>query len=362
MTKLTHIATTQFHSALHIPIFDAAHPCHGLHGHTFSARLFADLPRGWNSFKGGESEVLSRELQHAVAPLNYSSLNDLIEIPTDENIIRHIRENVNIPQIQQIGVQSTDHHGVDLDGANNLHIWRKYRFESAHFLPNVEEGHQCGRMHGHGFEVVIHCDQALAADQNMGLNYEIIDRAWQPLFEELHYKCLNDLAGLENPTSEMLSAWIWQRLSDELPLSWITVYETATAGCHFDGRNYRIWKEHYFESALRLETAPENHAARSMHGHSYICRLHLSAPLDAVMGWTVDYGDVKSIFKPSYKQLDHNRLDTIDNCDGSLEDTLYWIKDALAETLPQLDRVDLFQTPGNGASLSWGELGPALPS
>ncbi len=362
-SQLIYISTAKFHSALQIPIFKESDPANALHGHTFSARVFANLPQAWKSFKGGESDMLTTEINRAISPLNYNHLNKIIDIPTDENIVRFIRNQLQIPNITQVGVQSTDDNGVDLDIENKLHIWRKYRFESAHYLPNVEKGHQCGRMHGHGFEVVIHCNQTLADNQNMGINYAVIDRAWQDIFNQLNYKCLNDIKGLENPTSEMLSAWIWHKLKNTLPLSWITVYETATAGCHFDGTNYRIWKEQRFESALILSDAPKNHKARNMHGHSYICRLHLSAPLDKIMGWTVDYGDVKSIFKPSYILLDHHRLDTLtSNSNGSLESTLKWIKKQLLSDLPQLDRIDLFNTPGNGASLSWGNLGPALPS
>ena len=129
-----------------------------------------------------------------------------------------------------------------------------------------------------------------------------------PLQADLHHACLNDIPGLANPTSELLAAWLWQRLKAALPaLSWITVYETATAGCHYDGRHYRIWKEQRFESALRLARAPEGDPRRRLHGHSYLLRLHLSAPLDQVLGWTVDYGDVKALFKPVYERLDHHR-------------------------------------------------------
>ena len=84
--------------------------------------------------------------------------------------------------------------------------------------------------------------------------------------------CLNDIPGLENPTSEMLAAWLWDRIKSILPeLSWITVYETVTAGCHYDGDNYRIWKEFRFESALRL-TKAEGDCRRKLHGHSYLSR------------------------------------------------------------------------------------------
>jgi 6-pyruvoyltetrahydropterin/6-carboxytetrahydropterin synthase len=146
-------------------------------------------------------------------------------------------------------------------------------------------------------------------------------------------------------------------------LSWVTVYETATAGCHYDGTHYRIWKEQRFESALQLHRAPEGDPRRRLHGHSYLLRLHLTAPLDDVLGWTVDYGDVKALFKPVYAQLDHHRLDTLPLVnDADPASLVLWMREQAAATLPALDRIDLFETPGCGASLSWGALGPALPA
>jgi 6-pyruvoyltetrahydropterin/6-carboxytetrahydropterin synthase len=169
---------------------------------------------------------------------------------------------------------------------------------------------------------------------------------------------------LENPTSEMLAAWIWRKLKPELSeLSWVTVYETATAGCHFDGTHYRIFKDQRFESALRLSQAPEGDKRGRLHGHSYLLRLHLTAPLDPVLGWTVDYGDVKELFKPLYKQLDHHRLDGLAGlADDDVGSVLHWIRERIQDQLPQLDRIDLYETPGCGAILSWGDPGPALPS
>ena len=170
-------------------------------------------------------------------------------------------------------------------------------------------------MHGHGFEVILHADQDLAGPDmglDLGLDLDHWARSGPRSMRNSHHACLNDIPGLENPTSEILSHWIWDRLKPELPaLSWVTVYETATAGCHFDGRHYRIWKERRFESALRLAQAPEGDPRRRLHGHSYLVRLHLTAPLDQVLGWTVDYGDVKALFQPVYARLDHYRLDEL---------------------------------------------------
>ena len=179
----------------------------------------------------------------------------------------------------------------------------------------------------------------------------------------MHHACLNDIPGLEIPTSEMLASWVWNQLKPELPqLSWVSTYETATSGCHYDGLEHRIWKEQRFEAATQLKAAPADDPRGRLHGHSYISRLHLTAPLDEVMGWTVDYGDVKEVFKPIYKQLDHHNLSTISGPEsGSLASIAWWVKDRLSNTLPQLDRLDLYQTPGCGCALSWGKHSPALP-
>jgi 6-pyruvoyltetrahydropterin/6-carboxytetrahydropterin synthase len=217
-------------------------------------------------------------------------------------------------------------------------------------------------MHGHGFEVILHADQS-PHGADAGIDFEGIAAHWAPLQRELHLACLNDIEGLENPTSEMLCHWLWARLKPGMPaLSWITVYETATAGCHYDGSHYRIWKEMRFESALRLRKAPQGDGRRRLHGHSYLLRLHLTAPLDRVLGWTVDYGDVKSLFAPIYARLDHHRLDDLHTLEDPDPGRLaLWIRERAAGALPALDRIDVQQTPGCGAVLCWGALGPALP-
>lgn len=362
-TRLYHVAAVPFEAARRVQILAPGHRCRGLHGHSFQARVRAELPVGWAEFPGGETQALRAALADAVAPLDYADLNAQLTVPTDENLARLVRARLDVPGIESVGIQSTSDQGADLDGTDHAHLWRRFRFESAHRLPRVPEGHPCGRMHGHGFEVILHADQELAG-RDMGIDLDQLGQVWAPLHALLDHACLNDIPGLNNPTSEVLSHWIWDRLKPELPaLSWVTVYETATAGCHFDGIHYRIWKERRFESALRLVQAPEGDPRRRLHGHSYLVRLHLTAPLDEVLGWTVDYGDVKALFQPVYKRLDHYRLDELaglpDPNPGSL--TL-WMRENLAVALPALDRIDLHQTPGCGAVLCWGELGPALPT
>ena len=313
-----------------------------LHGHSFLARLRAELPADGSPFPGAEVEVLTEQLRAAVAPLDYVLLNTLMPIPTDEHLARWIQARLAVPGIIQVSVQSAGDRGVTVSQKGQTHSWQRFRFEAAHQLPNVPRGHQCGRMHGHGFEVILH---------EAGTESGSLPAAWWPLYEQLHWACLNDVPGLENPTSEHLAAWLWARLQPVRPqLSRVTVYETATAGCHYDGHHYRLWKERTFESALSLVGDPR----RRLHGHSYTVRLHLTAPLDEVMGWTVDYGEVKARFDPLYRQLDHHRLDRLAGlADPSLAGLLDWMRVRMMTVLPSLNRIDLEQTPGCGAMLLW---------
>ena len=81
------------------------------------------------------------------------------------------------------------------------------------------------------------------------------------------------------------------------------------------------------------------------------------------MGWTMDYGDVKQLFQPAYDKLDHHRLDTLEGlADADAISILHWLHQELLPTLPQMDRIDLFEAPGTGAFIHWHEDGPALPA
>lgn len=359
---LLYVAAAPFEAACRVPVLPENHRSRKLHGHSYLARVRAAVPEGFAEFPGGESLALKAALARCIAPLDYSDLNEHLAVPTDENLARWVRSGFDMPGVVSVGVQSTSDQGADLDPQDHVHLWRRFRFEAAHQLPHVPPRHQCGRMHGHGFEVILHVDQDLG-QRDMGVDFDRLDALWQPLQAQLDHACLNDIQGLENPTSEMLAAWIWHRLAPKVPeLSWVTVYETHTAGCHFDGRHYRIWKENRFESALRLERAPEGDPRRRLHGHSYVVRLHLTAPLDEVMGWTVDYGDVKECFTPLYRDLDHHALNPLPGlADADAASLAVWIRAGLSGRLPQLDRIDLYETPGCGVLLSWGEPGPALP-
>ena len=360
--QLLFTAALPFESARRVALLPEGHRSRRLHGHSFVAKVRMMPAEGWASFPGAEVGQLREQLARCIEPLDYQLLNERLEHPTDENLAHWVRKRLEVPGIEQVGIQSTQHEGVDLDRSENAHIWRRYVFESAHRLPNVPVGHKCGRMHGHGFEVILHANVNLGA-RDLGVDYDHLDTCWEPINAEVHQACLNDIAGLQNPTSELIASWIWGRLKPTLPeLSWVTVYETASCGAHFDGSRYRIWKELTLDSAVQLTRAPAGDLRRRIHGHTYTLRLHLNAPLDLVKGWTVDFGDVKEIFNPIFKRIDHQPLYELPSVgDTDTASLARWIMNETAPLLPQLDRIDLYETRGCGAILSWGHDGPALP-
>jgi 6-pyruvoyltetrahydropterin/6-carboxytetrahydropterin synthase len=356
------VATAGFESARRVEILPQGHRCRSLHGHSFQATVFAELPRGWNSFPGGEVDALRQCLQECIDPLDYANLNDHLQTPTDENLARWIRKHLGVPSIDRVAIQSTAMQGVDLDRDGMAHVWRRFRFQSAHRLPNVPMGHKCGRMHGHGFEAIIHANQDLGA-RPLSIDYDHLDALWAPLHAQLNYRCLNDIEGLENPTSELIAAWIWRQLKPALPeLSWVTVFETGSCGANFDGAHYRIWKEFTLDSAVLLREAPCDDPRSRMHGHTYTLRLHMNAPLDTVMGWTIDFGDVKQVFDPVFKSIDHHPLLEIGGIqDGDTASIAAWVMAQAQPQLRGLARVDLYETPGCGSMLAGSLDGPAMP-
>lgn len=343
--QLAHWAAAGFEAARRLPGPGVEARSARIHGHSFRVELRALLEPGWGGQAGAESHALQQRLQEVVMALDYQDLNTLMDDPADAGLLRWMAQRLALPALQRLHLWAGPARGATLDGRGQLQGWLRDRFESAHRLPHVPAGHKCGRMHGHGFEVMLWAGEGQAP---------ALEQAWGPLRQRLHLACLNDLAGLENPTSEMLSGWIWGRLITSVPsLSAVTVFETAGCGAVFDGRRHHIWKDRSFDSATRLREAPAGDPRARLHGHTYVLRLGLSGPLDALMGWAVDFGDVKSLFEPVFRQLDHYPLhETLPAGDNAA--IAHWIHDAAAPLLPALDRVSLFDTPATGVVLDWG--------
>jgi 6-pyruvoyltetrahydropterin/6-carboxytetrahydropterin synthase len=115
-------------------------------------------------------------------------------------------------------------------------VFREFGFEAAHRLPSVPPEHKCARLHGHSFRVEVHVRGAVGAESGWVMDFADVKRAFAPIHEQLDHRYLNEVAGLENPTSENLARWIWERVESALPgLCRIVVRETCTSGCIYEG-------------------------------------------------------------------------------------------------------------------------------
>ena len=118
-----------------------------------------------------------------------------------------------------------------------MEIFREFTFEAAHRLPRTPEGHKCGRLHGHSYRVFVHVDGSVNDEAGWVMDFGDLKAAFEPLRLRLDHYYLNEIEGLENPTSEVLAVWIWDRLSPRVTgLSAVTVRETCTSGCTYRGR------------------------------------------------------------------------------------------------------------------------------
>lgn len=118
-----------------------------------------------------------------------------------------------------------------------VQLEKTFRFEAAHFLPKVPEGHKCRKIHGHSFVVDVTIEGEVDPEMGWLMDFAEILDVWKPIYEQLDHQLLNDIEGLENPTSELLAHWLWQRMKPELPgLIEIVVNETCLSRCRYKGQ------------------------------------------------------------------------------------------------------------------------------
>jgi 6-pyruvoyltetrahydropterin/6-carboxytetrahydropterin synthase len=117
-----------------------------------------------------------------------------------------------------------------------LELRKTFQFEAAHLLPLLPESHKCRRLHGHSFQIEVAVEGETDPRLGWVMDYADIAAAFKPLWEQLDHNYLNEIPGLENPTSENVAVWVWERLKPSLPLlKEIVVAETCTARCVFRG-------------------------------------------------------------------------------------------------------------------------------
>jgi len=123
-----------------------------------------------------------------------------------------------------------------LEPPMNVRLVHEFRFESAHRLPKVPPGHKCARLHGHSFKVELAIEGPVNPETGWFIDFGDLFDAWKPLHDKLDHFYLNEIEGLENPTSENLARWIWVRMKEIIPsLAQVTVFETCESRCEYRG-------------------------------------------------------------------------------------------------------------------------------
>jgi len=117
-----------------------------------------------------------------------------------------------------------------------VELVKDFRFEAAHYLPNVPEDHKCRRIHGHSFRGEIAVRGPIDSKIGWLLDFADLKRHIDEVVNHLDHYLLNDVEGLENPTAEAVAIWIWRRIAPSLPqLVRVTIEETCTSRCHYFG-------------------------------------------------------------------------------------------------------------------------------
>lgn len=120
--------------------------------------------------------------------------------------------------------------------STSMEIYKEFTFEAAHRLPNVPEGHKCARLHGHSFAVRLYVSGDVGVESGWVMDFSDISDVFKPVWSQLDHHYLNEVPGLENPTSEVIAQWIWEKLQPSLPqLSCVEIRETCTSGCRYSG-------------------------------------------------------------------------------------------------------------------------------
>jgi 6-pyruvoyltetrahydropterin/6-carboxytetrahydropterin synthase len=111
-----------------------------------------------------------------------------------------------------------------------LTVWKKFTFEAAHCLPESPNGHKCRQMHGHHFTVEIAVSGEIGPE-GWVIDFDQIKERFSPLLALFDHNTLNTIPGLENPTSENIALYIFNRMSGELPnLTCVKVQESDDCG------------------------------------------------------------------------------------------------------------------------------------
>ncbi|HET8828766.1 MAG TPA: 6-carboxytetrahydropterin synthase QueD [Pelobium sp.] len=115
-------------------------------------------------------------------------------------------------------------------------IYKQFTFDAAHYLPNVSESHKCRKVHGHTYHLTLFFEGAISREFGWIVDFSEIKRVVKPILNLVDHQFLNDVEGLENPTCELISVWLWERIKPLIAqLTRIELKETPTSGAIYEG-------------------------------------------------------------------------------------------------------------------------------
>lgn len=123
-----------------------------------------------------------------------------------------------------------------------MRIYRDFNFEAAHYLPSAPPGHPNSRIHGHSFRARIWVQGEPDPETGLVLHFDDLSAAIAEAREALDHRMLNDVPGLEFPTLERITMWLWNRLANRVPgLARVEVLrDSCQEGCVYDGPGYQL--------------------------------------------------------------------------------------------------------------------------
>ena len=115
-------------------------------------------------------------------------------------------------------------------------IFKEFNFDSAHFLPNVPDGHKCKEIHGHTYRLILYFEGKIDVQFGWLIDFAEIKEVVDPIINNIDHKLLNNIEGLENPTCEAIAIWLWDNIKPTIPLlNRIELHETLTSGVVYEG-------------------------------------------------------------------------------------------------------------------------------
>lgn len=359
----TFVASSAFEAARHVDILPDGHRSKQKHGHSFLASIQCAMPTGIVPYPGGELEVMQSRLGMQISKLDYSDLNAIIDTPTDENLARWVNTHCYVPSTQKIGIQSTPDSGVEIDTHGKAHVWRRYIFQSIRHLQNLPEGHVCGIEHSHSFMVIVHVDHQLG-ERDISVDYDFIDECWGQVVKNLSFVNLNALPNLGEPTTENLARWIWNELRIVVSdVSRVTIYESPRCGVTFDGVKFHVWNESSFNcGVVKRDTQTKSQSNLVTAHQSFSIRIYVSQIAGQETSLNVAIGGAKECLDATLALIDCKVVAQIsDIADSSTKSIALWIHKKIAQEIPNIDRVELFEARGCGVIVSSGFADTVIP-